>query len=62
LIIDKFGCYKTNRKYNGRTTCGIWTIPENTEFEVIQIDSIGKQFYSDTFGDWSYWDKDVIKV
>jgi len=60
MILNKTGKYKTNREYKGRTSYSIWTIPKDTEFEVCQIDEEYHKFYSDMFGDWTYWDKDVV--
>ena len=62
MIIDKVGRYKTNRIYKSGNACSVWTIPEGTEFTVNSVDSVYHQFYSDMFGDWTYWDKDVIAI
>lgn len=62
MIVDKVGKYKTNRKYKGGNQISVWTIPEGTEFEVEQINKTYHQFISDTFGDWTYWDKDVTFI
>lgn len=62
MIINETGTYKTLTKYFGGNLTSRWTIPEDTEFEVTQIDSVRHQFYSSMFGDWQFWDRAVIKI
>ena len=62
MIVDKVGKYKTNKVYSGRTLTSVWTIPSGTEFTVDQIDDARHMFWSNMFGEWSYWDKDVEYV
>jgi hypothetical protein len=62
MIINKCGIYKTNIEYKGGNACSVWTIPSSTEFKVTQIDITYHKFLSNIFGEWSYWDKDVVWV
>lgn len=62
MIVDRVGIYRTNIIFRGGNSISTWTIPKGTEFRVGQIDKVYHKFISDTFGDWTYWDKDVTFI
>jgi hypothetical protein len=62
MEIRETGLYCLTKDKAYRTGISTFTLSKGTHLFVRQIDKETRKFYSDTIGDWQYWEQPFIKV
>ena len=62
MEIRENGLYCLTQDKAYRAGISTFTLSKGTHLFVSQIDKETRKFYSDTIGDWQYWEQPFIKV